>query len=137
MANTFFEPAAIVTNDSITGGFPTWRYYYNATFPDIQPFPGLGVYHSSEIPVVFGTFTLANPAVAPTAQEIALSKTVQTLWATFAKDPLKGPGWAEGPDVLANIGSDGSTGFDVIEASLIDERCPIFAPVYAELGRLA
>jgi hypothetical protein len=41
-------PMAVMANDSITGSIPTWRYLYNATFPDLQPFPGSGVYHGSE-----------------------------------------------------------------------------------------
>lgn len=39
---------AIRANESITGGIPTWRYLYNATFPNLQPYPGALVYHGSE-----------------------------------------------------------------------------------------
>ena len=39
---------AIRANEAITGGIPTWRYLYNATFPNLQPYPGALVYHGSE-----------------------------------------------------------------------------------------
>jgi hypothetical protein len=41
-------PLSIVVNDSMNVGIPTWRYMYNATFPDIMPLPGVGVFHGSE-----------------------------------------------------------------------------------------
>jgi hypothetical protein len=39
---------AIAANDSLSAGILTWRYMYNTTFANIQPFPKLGVYHGSE-----------------------------------------------------------------------------------------
>jgi hypothetical protein len=43
--DAFYQyPMAVVANNSITGGISTWRYLYNATFPDLQPFPGSVVY---------------------------------------------------------------------------------------------
>ena len=30
-------PAALVANESALAGFPTWRYYYNASIPNINP----------------------------------------------------------------------------------------------------
>jgi hypothetical protein len=54
-------PMAIVVNDSLSEGIPTWRYLYNATFPDIQPLPGLGVYHGSEgMPSIFTLLRLCS-----------------------------------------------------------------------------
>jgi len=49
------------------------------------------VYHSSEIPLVFGTYQY-NPANT-TTQEYALSQSMMTAWAKFAKNPAGGPGW--------------------------------------------
>jgi carboxylesterase type B len=92
-------PAALVSNESALAGFPTWRYYVNASIPNLNPTAALAAlglptlsleaYHSSEIPLVFGTY----PTAGAMSQEIALSKYMQTAWANFAKDPYgEGPG---------------------------------------------
>jgi hypothetical protein len=56
-------PASIVANDSVHAGIPTWRYLFNATFPNTQPVPGIGVYHSSES-MWIGKFSFYYPSVA-------------------------------------------------------------------------
>ncbi|KAI9758888.1 MAG: hypothetical protein M4579_002772 [Chaenotheca gracillima] len=129
-------PAADLSHESAAAGIPTWRYYYNATFPNIQPYPGLGDFHSSEIPIVFGTY----PTEGATAQEVGLSKFMQTAWATFVKNPASGPGWSRvgllpGKD-LANIGSNGATGETIISELPLDKRCAIFDPLYLLEGLL-
>jgi acetylcholinesterase len=43
-------PLALMANQSAETGNPTWRCYYNATFPNLTPISGLRVFHSSEIP---------------------------------------------------------------------------------------
>ncbi|KAK2737539.1 hypothetical protein FQN55_001042 [Onygenales sp. PD_40] len=67
----------------------TWRYLFNASFPNRQPFPDAGAYHSSEIEIVFGTY----PREGATAQQAALSKSMMNAWTDFAKNPEHGPGW--------------------------------------------
>jgi carboxylesterase type B len=137
-------PAALVSNESALAGFPTWRYYYNASIPNINPSAALaaldlptlnlGAFHSSEIALVFGTY----PPQAATAQEVALSKYMQTAWANFAKDPAgKGPGWpsygsSKGVNAvgLADLGADGSIG-SVIPEYDVDYRCPLYTAIYA------
>ncbi|KAF2793174.1 alpha/beta-hydrolase [Melanomma pulvis-pyrius CBS 109.77] len=86
---TFHCPAALVANDTATAGIPSWRFYFNASFPNTQTFPGEGVYHSSEIKIIFGTY----PAVNATAQQYALHNYMRGAWAKFARDPSAGPGW--------------------------------------------
>jgi len=78
-------------NDTASIGIPAWRYYFNASFENTQAYPGLGVYHSSEIGLVFGSYqyTPANT----TTQEYALSQSMMGAWAKFAKNPAGGPGW--------------------------------------------
>ena len=57
-------PMSIVVNDSLNTGIPTWRYLYNATFPDIQPFSGLGAFHGSEgMPSIFALLRLCSRSV--------------------------------------------------------------------------
>ena len=119
-----------MANITATGGIPAWRYLFNATFPNTQPAAALGVnlgaYHSSEIPIVFGSF----PQAGATAQEVELSKFVRGAWSTFAKNPEGGPGWSkwEGKN-LGVIGSNGSIGVVTIPASDVDFRCPILEPI--------
>jgi carboxylesterase type B len=126
----FVQPAGIMANLSATAGIPTWRYYFNATFPNTQPAAAsgvnLGAYHSSEIPIVYGTFS----QVGATLQEIELSKFMRGAWARFARHPEGGPGWSkwDGKN-LGVIGSNGSIAVVVIAASEVDYRCPILEPV--------
>jgi carboxylesterase type B len=136
---TFLQPAALFANRSAAVGIPSWRYFYNVTFPNVQQVVGLdlGDYHSSEIPMVFSTY-YANNA---TAQEVVLSSFMRGAWAQFAKNPWGGPGWnpvgsggnfANGyADLdLGSIGSDGSSGVEVIRQREVDSRCSLFQPVY-------
>ena len=128
------QPAYYVSRTSAAAGVPTWRYYYNATIPNIQPqipfIPQLEAYHSSEIPLVFGTF----PITGVTAQEFALSNYMQTAWATFAKNPMGGPGWrpidSTGFDV-ACLGCNGSSNVIIVSESSLDYRCGLYKSIYA------
>ncbi|GAB7359762.1 hypothetical protein MBLNU230_g6933t1 [Neophaeotheca triangularis] len=147
-------------NDSAALGIPTWRYYYNASFANTQAFPNLGVYHASEIPIVFGTYLKENV----TTQEYALSNSMQSAWARFAKNPARGPGWnpvgtgqlgsvlvgaseqqpggiylggdgevLEGAFDLAVLGNRNdvpSGGVTVIASEEVDVRCGLYNPLY-------
>ncbi|CAD0101198.1 unnamed protein product [Aureobasidium mustum] len=151
---------ALWANASAASGIPTWRYYFNASFANTQQYPGLGVYHSSEIPIVFSTY----PASNVTTQEYALSRFMRSAWATFAKNPANGPGWnAVGTGiggavlstssdglfggilmgsngtvqqgdwdlgVLGDVGSVRGSGVTVLPQSTVDGRCGLFVPVY-------
>ena len=83
--------AAKWANDTAYAGIPAWRYYFNASFANTQSYPGLGVFHSSEIPIVFSTYNYE--AANTTTQEYALSNAMRSAWARFAKNPAGGPGW--------------------------------------------
>ncbi len=52
----FWCTTSLVANYSSVAGFPTWRYLFNASFANTQLFPDAGVYHSSEISEVYGTY---------------------------------------------------------------------------------
>jgi len=130
-----FQCAALtLANTALANGYTDiWRYYFNASFPNFAPFPDSGVYHSSEIPEVFGNYNTTGA----TTQQIALSAYMQGAWADFAKDPSAGPGWPKwgsGGADLADLGGGGSVGeFDIDPAS-VDGRCAIYAPVYEVIG---
>jgi carboxylesterase type B len=133
----FFQcPEAQFANASAKSGIPTWRYYFNASFPNTQSFPGAGVFHASEIGIVFRTY----PSLNLTAQEYALANYMQGAWAQFAKNPLGGPGWnavgtgsdyfggAEGEDLgaLGDVGDVRTGGVTIIPQSVVDNRCSLF-----------
>lgn len=131
---SFTCPASALANLASVSGYRVWRYYFNASFPNTQIFPDAGVYHSSEIPEVFGTY----PTAGATAQEVALSAYMQGAWARFAKHPRAGPGWPRlrAPlDLdLGDLGPDGSFGEVTIPQIAVDFRCPLYAPIIAVEG---
>lgn len=77
-------------------GVPTWRYRYMGIWENTALAPGMGAYHSSEIPLVFGATELKPNASSNTEEEDKLSGIMRHAWAEFAKDPqegLKKLGW--------------------------------------------
>ncbi|KAK8051644.1 hypothetical protein PG993_003029 [Apiospora rasikravindrae] len=132
-------PASRVAQDAAFHlGLPVWRYWFNATFPNTVLREGLGVYHSSEIPIVFGSY----PQVNATAEEASLSAAMQTAWANFAKDPYGGgPGWetvgsgeAGGYPVAAfDVGTDpNARGWSFLDNRTLDSACGIYEPIYRQ-----
>jgi carboxylesterase 3/5 len=101
------------------------RYFYNASIPQLALFPGAGVYHSSEIDLVWGTYRLF-PQQTPFEQK--LSTYMMGAWARFAKNPMQGPGWPQLP-MLADLGGNGAIN-TTIKASVVDKRCALYDPVY-------
>lgn len=132
--STFTCPTSAFANTAALNGYPVWRYYFNASFPNTQLFPDGGAYHSSEIPIVFGTY----PTTGETTQEVGLSKYMQHAWARFAKAPLQGPGWpALGAPLdidLGDLGVDGISGEITIMQETVDYICPVYAPIIAVQG---
>ena len=48
---------------------------------------------------MFGTYDLGSSLLGPsTSYESRLSEYIQTAWATFAKNPMGGPGWTQYPN---------------------------------------
>ena len=66
---------------------PVWRARYFGEWPNLNPLPWLHAYHSSDIPMVFGTSDFRG---ADTAAEKATSAYMQGAWAAFARDPEHG-----------------------------------------------
>ncbi|KAL9083986.1 MAG: hypothetical protein Q9159_005479 [Coniocarpon cinnabarinum] len=136
---------ALQANQTAAAGVPAWRYLYNASFPSTTIFDGSGVYHSSEIVSVFQTYGggpinpnvgplgLQQTQIPPTAQQVALSQYMNSVWGNFAKNPMGGPGWPEigrFNESLGVLGLDGSSGVTVVDPSVVSYRCPLFYPVY-------
>lgn len=132
---------------------PTWRYFYNATFPNFSPLNGLlRVYHGSEIPLVFQTYpggpinpvspingTLQPVYLPPTPQQYALGQYMNAAWASFAKNPELGPGWGgvgtfNGTDVGVLGGTSGLVaGVEMVNSTVIDAQCAVFQSLF-EIG---
>ncbi|KAG6874254.1 hypothetical protein C0993_012676, partial [Termitomyces sp. T159_Od127] len=106
-------------------------------FPDISTRPELRAYHTSEIPLVFGTMP------APTSAEVALSKFVQRAWVAFARDPKQGllnlgwPGYSPFTPTLALIGgSINPTGLSFTFTSLVDSQCGLTSTLLSTISDL-
>ncbi|KAF2672173.1 cholinesterase [Microthyrium microscopicum] len=127
---------ALYAAQSKAAGIPTWRYYFNATFPNLQAFEAAGVFHSSENRLIFGTYGkgITEASKRPsTPEEHIVSEIMQAAWARFAKDPFNGPGWTQygnSPSQadIGNIGSE-SSGVSVINHD-IDGRCVLYNSLY-------
>ncbi|KAF8886035.1 carboxylesterase [Infundibulicybe gibba] len=123
--------ASGTASDRVKAGVPTWRYQYQAIFPDISSRSDLRAYHASEIPIVFGTYNSSTFA-PPTPAEIVFSKFVQGAWVAFARDPSKGLtniGWTQfNPNAatVAQLGnSQNPTGITFARADQIDGNCVV------------
>ena len=142
---------SLFANETASQSVPVWRYLFNASFPNTQLAPDMMAYHGSEIPLVFGTYpggplNALTPAplgrkrtnVPPSAQEAALSWSMQTAWASFAKCPSCGPGWNRwgtfaGVD-LADFGVKRSSGLTLIRPWDVDFRCKLYNDYYKALN---
>lgn len=124
---------------SAAGRQPVWRYQYSGYFPNLQPFPNARAYHSSEIPLVYGTYPLDNQFGQVTQDEIELSKYMQGAWSSFAKNPSGGPGWpklgSNNGVELGQLGSKKKPNGEVTEPLLsADAACVILDPVIIASG---
>jgi len=92
--DTFQCPADVTARNRHAVGAETFRYFYTGNFSNIAPRPWEGAYHSSELPLIFGTSGIARGA--STAFEVSVSEQMQDLYLAFANDPiggLKSKGW--------------------------------------------
>ncbi|KAL1599877.1 hypothetical protein SLS60_007682 [Paraconiothyrium brasiliense] len=125
--------AALVANDTAEIGTPSWRYLYNASFPNTEGFADSRAYHSSEIQTVFSTYPTANS----TAAQRELSSFMRGTWARFAKDPEAGPGWRaidvtrKGASDVAEFTSEQPQKVKMIKQSELDAKCAFWQDILA------
>ncbi|KIK65951.1 hypothetical protein GYMLUDRAFT_239625 [Collybiopsis luxurians FD-317 M1] len=141
-------PSAETAAYRVAAGGTVFRYEYQAIFPNISPIPQLRAYHTSEIPLVFGTYnTSANATSIPsTSIEIALSQVMQRVWVSFAQDPKNGLpsiGWPVYDPEDASIATLGNyqnnTGWSFTQSRIIDALCSnitFFDEIFAQVGGL-
>lgn len=87
----FTCPAAKVSEARQNATVPSWQYRYFGTWPGITPINStLGTYHSAEISIVFGTYANDSSTTTVSRAQVETSRTMQSAWAAFAKDPTDG-----------------------------------------------
>ncbi|MCJ1329557.1 hypothetical protein MMC10_006237 [Thelotrema lepadinum] len=92
--NTFLCPATETVRLRNQNNLPTFRYSYAGNFSNISPRPWLGAYHSSELPMLFGTYE--NFRGAGQLLENQTSIAMQDAWVVFAQkgaSGLEATGW--------------------------------------------
>ena len=75
-------------------GLTSYRFEYSGNFSNLSPLAFMGAYHSSELPMIFGTY--ADVGGEGTHFQKETSEVMQDLWLEFAKDPENGlakAGW--------------------------------------------
>ncbi|KAJ3825336.1 carboxylesterase [Lentinula raphanica] len=126
-------PASESIGYRAAAGVSIFRYEYQAIFPNISPMPPLRAYHTSEIPMVFGTYNISVNAtnLPSTPIEIALSKIMQHVWVAFARDPqnaLPSMGWPaydSNTQTIAALGNyQNRTGWTFTHSNVTDVLCP-------------
>ncbi|KAF4856885.1 Acylcarnitine hydrolase [Colletotrichum siamense] len=135
---TPLEPALLVSRVSSQSNIPTWRYFYNASFPNLAAegytSDELGASHGTDTAMIWGTY----PQEGATDYQRELSRYLQKLWAGFIKDPSgKGPGWervdADGNNI-ACIGCTGEVGeLNLIASATVDGWCPTYEPFFGRV----
>jgi carboxylesterase type B len=95
-------------------GYIAYRYQYAGNWSNTDPFPWMGAYHASDLPMLFGTYDAARGN--GTELEIETSQTMEDFLFAFVSDPINGPkglGWvpfdASAPDggTMLRFGGDG------------------------------
>jgi carboxylesterase type B len=109
LLRTFFCPATETIRLRQLTQRPTYRYLYSGNFSNIAPSAWLGAYHSSELPLLFGTFD--NFRGQGPVLENQTSVAMQDAWVAFAKGGMTGiesTGWQEydflGETTVRNFG---------------------------------
>jgi len=109
-------------------GIPTYRYLYSGNFTNLAPRPWLGAYHSSELPLLFGTH--GNYRGPSTKYEVDVSEAMQDAWHAFANDPSQGliaqkwPQFTPGHELMRVFGDSGTVARDGIgELKVYEDQC--------------
>jgi acetylcholinesterase len=64
-----------------------YRDQYAARIPNLNPLPWLGAYHSSDVPLIFGTHGLLTEYGNSTELEVSVSYAMQDHVVAFAAEP--------------------------------------------------
>jgi acetylcholinesterase len=127
----FMCPTIQTSHDRYASNATTFRYLYAGNFSTISPQWWEGAFHSSDLPMIFGTYALARGPGTDFQRQV--SERMQEYWVAFAEDPINGLpkfGWAryadgEGEGIM--FGSDGLVEQKIAEKSL-DQPCDGLVP---------
>ncbi|TQN73832.1 Cholinesterase [Colletotrichum shisoi] len=126
-------PAARRAARAVSAGHPTWRYRYFGDFPNmaITTTPPSGAWHTSEVPVLFGT--APQDVINSTAQQVAVGKYMRGAWTAFAKDTASGllnydcngtwPKYQADGDTLNRISFQNQPGANLAPGNAYDGLC--------------
>ncbi|MGL4724363.1 MAG: carboxylesterase/lipase family protein [Scandinavium sp.] len=120
-------------------GQPCWRYWFDYVAQAEHDTYANGTWHGNEVPYVFDTLTLAEPARQYVNQhDCAFSAQVADYWVNFARHasltcdtlhgPLRWPAAIKGRDRLLRIGLNKHAGFKV-ENRFMRARLALFRRV--------
>ncbi|KAH7071987.1 Alpha/Beta hydrolase protein [Paraphoma chrysanthemicola] len=84
----FMCPTIQTSHDRYAANTTTFRYLYGGNFSNVSPQWWQGAYHSSDLPMIFGTYGLARGN--GTVFQRQVSEKMQDYWLAFAEDPVKG-----------------------------------------------
>ncbi|KAI4649347.1 hypothetical protein J4E93_003663 [Alternaria ventricosa] len=129
-ASNFLCPIVKTTYDRMAANTTTFRYLYAGNFSNIAPRFWQGAFHSSDLPLYFGTYGIARGN--GTDFERQVSEQAQDYYLAFAEDPVNGLpklGWeaykSSGEGVL--LGYDGEV-TQSIAASELESACDGLEP---------
>lgn len=131
-------PTKVVSEESQSVDIPTYRYYFDASFPNSEIFKTSGAHHSAEIEMVFGTYEKQGAIEF----QMEVSQKMQKAWADFAKDPSRRPGWEMVPQVGIFGGGvrageliAGRPVFELADKEL-DKRCVLWEDLFKMVGSI-
>ncbi|CZT46053.1 related to triacylglycerol lipase V precursor [Rhynchosporium secalis] len=121
----FWCPATKSTYERLAANRTTYRYFYAGNFTNVSPNPWIGAYHSSELPLIFGTDGLNGES---TTFEKEVSYVMQDAYLAFARDPVKGleeVGWPvyESKGGLVREFAEGGIAAKMVPLTEIEDGC--------------
>jgi hypothetical protein len=128
-------PSVYQAKARIALGFTVYRGVYSGNFSNVAPLPWMGGYHSSELPMIMGTYAdIGGPG---TAFQNETSVAMQDLWLAFANDPENGlanMGWSKynGSTIIDLGGVNNATGqpeaYYELNAAELEDACIGYYP---------
>jgi acetylcholinesterase len=127
----FMCPTIQTSHDRFASNATTFRFLYAGNFSTISPQWWEGAFHSSDLPMIFGTYDLVRgPA---TEFQTQVSEKMQEYWVAFAEDPENGlpklgwKGYEGGAGQGVIFGHDGKIEQPIAESKL-DQPCDGLVP---------
>jgi acetylcholinesterase len=84
----FMCPTIQTSHDRYAANATTFRFLYAGNFSTISPRWWEGPFHSSDLPMIFGTFDIARGPATEFQKQV--SEKMQEYWLAFAEDPTNG-----------------------------------------------